>query len=51
MKGPHVTRFVEFLALQDGTPKSMHEVATGLLEKMRWMLLNQEVLTTMGLLG
>ena len=32
-KNPHVTRIVEFLALQNGTTKSMYEVVIGLLKK------------------
>ena len=37
--------FVKFLALWDGTTKSMYEVVIGLLEKMHWMPLNQVALT------
>ena len=47
-KWPHVTRFVEFLALRNGTTKSMYEVVTRLLEKMHWMPLNQVALATDG---
>ena len=50
-KRPHVTRFVELLALRDrrdGTAKSMYEVVTGLLEKMHWMPLKQVALATDG---
>ena len=47
-KRPYDTRFVEFLALQDGTTKSMYEVVTGLLEKMHWMPLSQVALATNG---
>jgi hypothetical protein len=47
-KGPHVTRFVEFLALRDGTAESMYQVVTGLLEKMHWISLKQVALATDG---
>ena len=45
---PHVTRFIELLALRDGTTKSLYEVITRLLEKMHWMSLNQVALATDG---
>jgi hypothetical protein len=47
-KGPHVTRFVELLALRDGTAASMYQVVIGLLEKMHWMPLKQVALATDG---
>ena len=45
-KGPHVTKFIELVALRNGTTKSMYKVVNGLLEKMHWMSLNQVVLAT-----
>ena len=33
-KIPHITRFVEFLALQNGTTKSVYEVVVGLFKKI-----------------
>lgn len=36
------------MALRDGTIESMYEVATGLLEKIHWMPLNQVVVATNG---
>ena len=47
-KKPHVTRFVEFLAFQNGIAKSVYDVVTRLLEKMHWMPLNQVILATDG---
>ena len=47
-KIPHVIIFVKFLALQDGTKKSMYEIVIGLLEKIQWIPLNQIVLATYG---
>ena len=47
-KGPHVTRFVEFLALRDGTITSMYKVVIGLLEKMHYMHLNEVALAIHG---